>query len=161
MTNAFNASAHEGFADQDGVASAVEHALGVGALLETAFADEDDVFGHFLAQLLGGREVDFEGVEIAVIDADEFRAEFEGAIQLLAGVNFDECIQLKGLGFLEESFERWLVERGNNEENCIGARHAGFPNLCLVDDEILAQARQRGLRADAREVPEASLKKLL
>lgn len=86
--------AHECFSDENGVTAPVEDFLCVGTGFYSTLADEDDVIWHLFTEGGGGFEVDSEVDEIAVIDADDFCAEVEGAVEFSQVVNFDEAFQL-------------------------------------------------------------------
>ena len=60
----------EGFADQDGVDADFLQAGHVGGGEDAGFGDDGDVRGNQRAQAFGGGERDFEGGQVAVVDAD-------------------------------------------------------------------------------------------
>ena len=110
--------------------------------------------------MLGGGEVDGEGLQVAIVDADDAGVGGEGAFEFGEVVNFDQGIELEGVGDFEEVLEGGLVESGDDEEDGIGSGDDGFEDLGLVDDEIFAQARDVELFADEREVFETALEVL-
>ena len=71
--------AHERLADEHGIGSGIEHALGVCQGFDAGFTDQQDIIGHFADLVLGGGEVDGEGFQIPVVDADQIGAEIDGA----------------------------------------------------------------------------------
>ena len=89
--------AHEGFADEDGADAGGADAADVLRGLDAAFADADDVVGDFLGQFLGGGEIDLEGFQVAVVDADEVGAEFERAVHFAQVVHLHQHVELAGL----------------------------------------------------------------
>jgi len=148
---------HEGFADEDGVGTGVEDALGVVHGLDAGLGDEEDGLGDLFGESFGGGEIDGEGFEVAVVDADEVGAEFEGAFHFGEVVDLDEDIELEGLGDVVEVAEGVVVEAGDDEEDGVGAGDDGFVDLDLVDDEVLTQQRDGGALGDAGEVGEGAL----
>ena len=154
------AGAHEGFADEDRIAAAIEDALRVGARFESALADEEDAVGDFFAELFRRREIDLERRQVAVVDAEQTRAEIECAEEFLLGVDLDEHIELERFRDGVKVFELRLFERGDDEQHGVRASDRCLVKLDLVNDEILAQTRERRFLPDAREVAEMALEKL-
>ena len=60
----------------------------VGRRVEPAFGDDDAVARDFRRQPLADGEGGLEGPQIAVVDADQPRFEFERALQLIFLMNF-------------------------------------------------------------------------
>ena len=75
----------------------------------------------------------------------------EHAVEFFGGVHFDQHIEREAVGDCGEVLDLGIGERGGDEQNGVGTVGAGFDDLVLVDDEVLAQARQAyGAEASSR-----------
>ncbi len=90
-----------------------------------------------------------EGVQVAVVDADEVASGGEGAIEFGGVVDFDEDVELKLAGAAVERSEFVLGEGGDDEEDSVGAVGAGFEQLEFVEDEVFAEAGDVDVASDA------------
>ena len=149
---------HQGLANEDGVGSGVESALGVGGAFESGFRDEENFIRDFVGQLFGGEEVGGEGFEVAVVDANEIGPEFESPLHFGEVVDFDEDVELHVAGGIIEAAELIVIQRGDDEEDGIGSGYAGFVDLAFVDGEVFAQERDGGDFRDLDEVGKVPLK---
>ena len=91
-------------------------------------------------------EVHVKGVEVAIVDADEVASGDEGAVEFGGIVDFAEDVELQCERATVKSKQFVLGERGDDQQDGVGAMGAGLEQLELVDDEVLAQARDRGGR---------------
>ena len=64
----------------------------VGMRKDAAFADQQPVVGHQFRQPLGGFEADLEGPQVAVVDADQSRREFQRPLGLGLVMHLDQRI---------------------------------------------------------------------
>ena len=83
--------------------------------------------------------MDFESFEVAVVDADDFGAGGEGAVEFGFRVNFDERLHFYFATEVDELFKRGIAQSGDDEEEAVGVVGAGFPDLPRIEDEIFAQ----------------------
>ncbi len=97
-------------------------------------------------QLQRSVEIDLEGVQVAVVDADQIEARIERAPHLFAVVDFAEHVELELTGARAQVSIRHRRERGDDQQNRVRAIGARFQYLELVDDEIFAQAGKLGRR---------------
>lgn len=153
---------HEGFADEDGTGTGRVQSVDVGGAMDSAFGDEDGVRAgagkpEASGQAFGGTEVDLEQVEVAVVDADEGRADVQGAVQFGFVVNFDEHGEAGGAAEVVEPPQAVVVENGGDEEDGVGAPLDGFGDLSFVDDEVLAEEGEGDGGSDLAEVGEGAL----
>jgi hypothetical protein len=150
--------AQEGFADEDGIGAAGFHEAGVALGFDAAFGDKDELIGDLFAEVVSGLEVDFEGFEVAIVDANDLGVGVEGAIEFFAIVDFDEDIELEGLRFLEKIEVSFLIEGGDDEEDGVGSGDDGFVDLGFVDDEIFPEDGDIDGLFDLGEEGEVALK---
>src|SRR5690606_11587210 len=81
------ALAHERLADEEGARAGRRHAREIGWRVEAALGDQQAVARRARRELLGDREVDRQGLQIAVVDADQRRVQFQRAVELCAVVH--------------------------------------------------------------------------
>lgn len=98
-------------------------------------------------------------MEVAIVDAVAVAAEGAGAVQLFGGVDFAEDVELMGVGGGGEASELVIRKGSGDEEDGVGVMGAGFDDLILVDDEVLAKAREVGGSGGDFEVAQAALEK--
>ena len=135
--------------------------------MDAAFGDEDGLVAEAgrgeeaFGQALGGGEIDFEGLQIPVVHADEPGRDFQRAAELLLVVHFHEHGKAGLAGEGMETFELFIGQNGDDEEDGVRAPFDGFENLAFVDDEILAEQGQLDGGADLAEIIERALEELL
>ena len=81
---------HQRFTNEEGVEAGAAETDKVGVGREAGFGHGDAVVGDLIDEFEGGFEADFERFEVAVIDADDFGAGGEGAVEFGFSVHFDE-----------------------------------------------------------------------
>ncbi len=94
--------------------------------------------------------------EVAVVDADQVGIDgLERALELLLVVHLDEDVEVELRAPAPCSGASVVVvERGDDQQDRVGARDRGLDDLVGVDDEVLAQDRQRAGRARLVQVVE-------
>src|SRR5579875_1216675 len=135
--------AHEGLADEHGVDARGAHPVDVRAGAQPRLGDDGGAGRHLLAQLEGALEIDPERREVAVVDADHAGREPPRALELGRVVDLDEDVEPVPGGVAEQRAELVVGERGDDEQDRVGAARRGLRDLVLTDDEVLAQQRQR------------------
>src|SRR5881227_2440594 len=146
--------AHEQLADQDGVDA---HALEVLDHLtrDDSRLRDDGLSRRYVGQqLVGPLDVDAEVGEVAVVDADVVGVNLEGDLQLLLAVDLDEHIEVDGPRLLIQAREVPPLQRGDDQQEGVGAGRRGLEDLIGVDDEVLAKDRQAGRRTRLAQVGE-------
>ena len=82
-----------------------------------------------------------ERAQVAVVDADQRRAQLQRRGQLVAVMHFHQHVQAQfqraGFQFRHQA----VVERRDDQQDRIGAHRARFVDLVHVDHEVLAQHR--------------------
>lgn len=120
------------------------HAGGVGAGEDTAFADGDRVAREERDEAFAEGEVGREAGEIAVVDADDFRAVGDGAVEFGFVMDFKQRVEARGGGGGVKRFDFVVGERANDDQNGAGAGLAGLEHLDRMHHEILAQTGEGG-----------------
>ena len=83
----------------------------------------------------------FKRLEIARVDTDDLRAGLQRAVGLLLGVHLDERGHAQRLGAIQHRLQSLLLQRGDDQQQHVGAVRAGLVNLIRPDDKVLAQHR--------------------
>ena len=91
-------------------------------------------------------QVDFEGMQIAIVDADDARAGGDRRLQLVFVVHFHQRRHAIALGQFAEVAHLALGKDRGDQQNRVRAVRRGLMNVILVDGEILAQDRKTGRR---------------
>ena len=123
--------------------------------------DQERAGGHEFGESERGIQGDFEGGEIAVVDADQVRAGFEGDGEFAGVVNLDEGAEAIARGGFAEIANLARGEDGGDQQDGIGAVGRGLEDLRRVDGEILAQDGEGYGGAGAFEIGQAALEKWL
>ena len=113
--------------------------------------------GICVAEPEGQVEVGDEPRQVAVVDPDEVGARVEDAGEVGRVVELDQGRHAERPGARQERRELGVVEDLGDQEDRVGAGEAGLDDLVLVDEEVLAQQRDRDRGADAGEVREVAL----
>ena len=144
--------AHERLADEKRLDAARAQRGHVRRREDAALGHDELAGGNRRQEPERGRERHVERAQIAVVDADERRGEQERALELRAVVDLGQHrhAELARAGF--ERREPRIGERRHDQQDRVGADRARLRHLILVDDEILAQHRQRARRARRGEV---------
>jgi hypothetical protein len=139
--------AHQAFADEEGVEAGGAEAGDVFRCADTAFGDAESVCGDAGDEVERGFEVDGEGFEVAVVDADGVCAvlseRLQDTVELFGGVDFNENIKRERVRGVGEVFQLGICESGGDEEDGVGGVCAGFDDLILVYGEVFAEAGER------------------
>ena len=120
--------------------------------MDAALGDDGDLGRDRGQQREGGVQRRLEGLEVAVVDAEQGRREGEGGLDLRRIVHLDQHVHAEVPRERVELGERARVERGDDEQDAVRAERARLEHLPGVDDEVLAQRRQGGGVAGRRQV---------
>ncbi|OQC18656.1 MAG: hypothetical protein BWX70_03449 [Verrucomicrobia bacterium ADurb.Bin070] len=88
-------------------------------------------------------DVGLETVEVAVIDADRCRAQCAGTCGILLVKNFGQDIQAERTGERVKGVQGVIVKNADDQQDGVRVQGGALVNLIGVDNEILAQHRQR------------------
>ena len=98
------------------------------------------------------RAVDLERRQVAGVDADDRGPGVERAVGLGLGVHLDQRRHAERLDPLQQADQRVLLERGDDQQDDVGAVRPRLVHLVAGDDEVLAQHRHVDDRADGVQV---------
>src|SRR5205085_2964727 len=108
---------------------------------------------------LGRLDIDLERAQIAVVDADDPRADVEGDRKLARVVNLDERVEPVPRRVIVQYLQLRRPQRRDDEQNRVGAGNLRLEQLVFRDDEVLAEQRQADRGPDRREVLERAVEK--
>ncbi len=103
-------------------------------------------------------DVNFEGAQVTIIDADDLRAGVDGAPKLVCIVDFHQRRHAEGRGELAEVPQFGIREDGDDQKDGVCAMGRGLDDLRLVDSKVLAQDRNASRPASGLQVLQTSLK---
>src|SRR5882672_9833897 len=155
------AGADESFADQHGVGAGGDDPADVGAGEEAALADDDGAGRDRRRERERRFEARLERGQVAIVDPDDAAARGEGLIQLGGGVTLDQRREPEPLGGREQVAQLRRLQNRDDQQHRVGARGPRFPELILVDREILAEKRDVHRAPDRPQIVEAPLEVLL
>ena len=105
--------------------------------------DDDPVGWDAPTEADGVVEVGFEGVEIAVVDADEFRAGGDHPVDVFRLVQFDQRCHAEFDRQIVQLLQEIPFEALRNEQHRVRPGGAGFVDLVRIDQEVLSQNGNR------------------
>ena len=120
------------------------------------FRHLDDVIGQIGREFVVFVHVHLEVLQVARVDADHLGAGLACAFDLLAGVRFDQHGHAQLVRQIQQVFELSVVQCGDDEQHQIGTVGAGFVDLVVGNDEVLAQHRNMHGGANLVEIIEAT-----
>ncbi len=123
----------------------------IGGREKPAFADHQAVLRHPRRQAFGRCQRGFEGVEVAVVDADHLGFEFQRAVQFGLVMHFDQHIHAVAEGGGFEIGGQRVIDHRHDDQDAIAAPGAGFGHLIGIEQEVLAQCRKRRRGAGSGE----------
>ena len=91
-------------------------------------------------------KANFEGVQIPTVNSDQVAPGVQRPAQLLLVMHFAQHVEAVGPRNSGKRYEFLRLERGDNQQDGIGPVGTRFQYLKLIDDEVLAQARNRAVR---------------
>ncbi len=110
---------------------------------DATLGDQQAVTRHRLLHVQRGLQRHLEGAQVAVVDADHRRRHLQRALQFVDVMHFHQHVHAQRQRQLGQRGQLGIVQRGDDQQDAVGAQHARLVHLVGVDDEILAQHRQR------------------
>ena len=95
-----------------------------------------------LRQLLGAGQVNGQVVQVAVVHAEDLRAESPRALRLLLIDHLGEYVHAKGACKGGEAPVLLIVQHREHEQDGVRTKVARGVHLDLINDEVLAQHRK-------------------
>src|ERR1700760_1148205 len=84
--------AHQALSDQEGRDADAGKAGEIGRRVDAALADDDSVARHQRSEALADVERSLEGAQVAVVDANQARAQPQGPLKLIFLMNFNKNV---------------------------------------------------------------------
>ncbi len=111
---------------------------------DAALGDDDAILRHERGEAFGRRERRLEGLEVAVVDADEAAIELQRALGLGLVVHLGDGVHAEGCGLGGQHAGGRIIHGRHDDEDAVGAPGPGLGDLVAVDHEILAQGGEAG-----------------
>src|SRR5947208_12037589 len=152
------ALAHEAFADEKSRDANRGQVFEIGGGEDPALADGDTAGRNPRRQTPADGERRLERLEVSIVDANERRAHAKRPFELGFVVHFQEGIHAECLRGLLELLRGGVVDRGQDDQDAVGAPCPRLGDLINVIHEILAQDRELGRGARCSEMFRLALK---
>ena len=153
--------AHQGGADEDRVGARELRLGGVCAVSDGALGDDQPVTRSPGDERQLGLAVDREARQVARVDADDLRAERDGALELGRIVRLDEQVEAELLSPGEHQARLLVAQVAEQEQRCVGPGDAGLEEVALVVEEALGEQRNRRCRPRGGEIVETASEALV
>jgi len=153
--------AHERFADKTRMETGRTEAAQIVGCVDAAFSNADGIDGKLINQLQRGFEANVEVAEVTIVDAPGIAVDIADNGQLFGGMDLTENIELERVCGGGKAAEFVGCEGSGDKEDSVGMVGAGFDDLVLVHDEILAEAGDPRDGGSEVEIIEAALEKRL
>jgi len=134
---------HEVFANEESVKTGGPEGLQIGVSAQARFGYSDAVIGNVFDQFARDFDVDREGFEIAIVDAEDASAGGQRAVEFGASVHFDERLHVEFAAKGNKVTEERVIESGDNQKKAVSIIGAGFPYLPGIEDKIFTQRGNR------------------
>ena len=121
---------------------------------DSALRDDQRIATIVREQILGHRQIGHEGMQVAIVDSDQFSADARRESELLGVVNFDERGHFDFARQRRKRTQFALFQHRDNQQDAVGARRARFINLVRMENKILAQQRKIDRRAHRAQIIE-------
>ena len=133
----------------------------VSGITDARLGDANDAVGHCFADPHRTVGVDLEGVQVALIDADQACTGSKRASQFLLVMDLDECREPERAGERHELGELAVAQRGDDQQHRVGTHHAGVIEITERNGEVLSQNGQRNGGPSGSQVGDAAAEERL
>jgi hypothetical protein len=106
---------------------------------QAGFADGYAGIRDALDQLEGSLDAQVQGLQVAIVDADDAGFSGEGAVELCGCVNFHDGFHADLTAEGDEVAEKLIAESGHDKQEAVSVVRARFPDLPGIEDEVLAK----------------------
>ena len=106
-------------------------------------------------------QIDAQIPQVAVVDANDLGAQFDGTLEFSLGTDLGEHAHLQGCGYCGQLTVLLVIQHRQHQQYRIGLMMARQVDLVGIDDEVLAQHRYADLAAYPGQKGEVALEILL
>src|SRR5499427_7229516 len=146
------AFAHEAFADEQGRNADRRQVVEIGGRKDTALAHDNTVRRAPRRQTPAGGERRLKGLEVAVVDADQPRAQAQRPFELMFVMDLQQDVHAERLRGVLEILCHAVLDCRHDDQDAISPPGPRLSYLIDVVHEILAQDRKLGRSASGDEV---------
>ena len=108
---------------------------------DAGLGDRNDVLRDHVDDLLDGRAVHFQGLQIAGVDANDRGTGLHRAQGFESRVRLHQRLHAERPGPFQQRHEHILLQRRNDQEHKVSAVSTRLVDLIRRDDKVLAQNR--------------------
>src|ERR1051326_3702452 len=131
-------SAHQRFANQEGLIAGGMKLTNLRAAIDSALRHAQHVVGNAAGQIDYGIQADLKCLEISAVHPDDVRSTFNRPLQLFFVMNFTKRIKVQSAGVIQQSAEGGVAKGPHNNNNSVGMVSAGLSNLEFIHNKIFA-----------------------
>src|SRR3954447_4553400 len=155
------AAGHQGFTDEDDIGPGARKLDYIMRAANPGLRHPDQLRRDGRRDPGEGVPVDLEGLQVAVVHADELSSGVHRTPGLLHVLHLDQRAQPDRVGPLDQRDERLLLQRRDDQQHHVGTRRPRLPELVRRDDEVLAQHGYVDPAADRPQVVQAAVEPAL
>ena len=123
--------------------ASVAHLRHIVTGMDAGFGDHAHALRHVGQQVQRRLKRRLEGAQVTVVDADQFDAQRQCTLELFAVMHLDQHIHAQLTRLTIQSAQARIVQRRNDQQDAVGADGTRFQHLIRMDDEVLANHRNR------------------
>ena len=113
------------------------HLLYIAAVAYAAFTDYYTVPWNKGAELECCRNIHGKGLQVTVIDADDFSPALNNPLQFSAVMNLDQALHAELAAQGKQGLPVFIAKDGCDEEDGISTKGSGFVDLIDIEKEVL------------------------
>ena len=152
---------HERFADENSVRAPLGVFKNIMSIRDARFGNRDNVLRDHVDDLLNGRAVHFQRLQIASVDANDRGTGLHRAQGFESRVRLHQCLHAERTSAFQQGHQHILLERGDDQQHEVGAVSTRLVDLIRSDDKILAQNRNVDGRAHSVKIRERTIEATL
>ena len=152
---------HKRFADEHSIRTPLGVFENIMSIRDAGLGDGDDILGNHVDDLLDGRAVHFQRLQVTSVDADDRGTCLHRAQGFESRVRLHQRLHAERPGPLQQGHEYVLFQRGNDQEHEVGAVSTRLVDLIRRNDKVLAQNRNIDGRAHCVKIRERTVEATL
>src|SRR5450759_2304516 len=137
---------------ETGLAVRLAHTTCVLGSVNATFRNEHHIGRDHPSQPFRQTEVDLEGAQVAIVDADHLSACLHRDVHLVLVVHLDQRRDTPTQRYAQQLGQALLIEGGDDEQHGVGAGRPRLPHLVGIGDEVLAKDREVGRKPRGLDV---------
>ena len=131
------------------------------SIRDARFGNRDNVLRDHVDDLLDGRAVHFQRLQVTSVDADDRSAGLHRAQGFESRMRLHQRLHAERPGSFQQGHENVLLQRRDDQEHEVGAVSTRLVDLIRRDDKVLAQNRNIDGRAHCVKIRERTVEATL